>query len=126
MSTLLQVENLSRSYGDKILFENITFSISRYQKIALVARNGIGKTSLLNIIAGLEPSDGGSAKLLGDTTLAYLPQEPLLTASNTIFHEVYSSKNPVQRAILEYEEAIRGSDRNVLQHCMAQMDALNA
>ncbi|HNW73706.1 MAG TPA: ATP-binding cassette domain-containing protein, partial [Bacteroidales bacterium] len=59
MATILQVENLARSYGEKNLFEDISFVINQSQKVALIARNGAGKTSLLDIIAGLEPSDGG-------------------------------------------------------------------
>ena len=125
MPTLLQVENLSRSYGEKILFENISFNINQFQKVALIARNGIGKTSLLNIIAGLEPSDGGTVQLFSNASCAYLKQEPELTPSNTVFTEVYGTSNETLRTILDYERAVAGSDKAAIQEALTKMDAIN-
>jgi ATP-binding cassette subfamily F protein uup len=125
MPTLLQVENLSRSYGEKILFDNISFIINQYQKVALIARNGIGKTSLLNIIAGLEPADGGTVQLFNNASCAYLKQEPELSESNTVFTEVYGTSNETLRTILEYENAVAGSNKTAIQQALTRMDAIN-
>ncbi len=125
MPTLLQVEHLSRSYGDKILFEDISFTINQFQKVALIARNGVGKTSLLNIIAGKEPSDGGSSLLFNNASCAYLRQEPELNPSNTVFAEVYSSPNEVLQTILHYQQALSGDDKTAVQQALTRMDAIN-
>jgi len=123
MATILQVEDLARSYGEKNLFENISFVLSQGQKVALIARNGAGKTSLLNIIAGLEPCDSGTVSLFSPDSFGYLRQDPDLTPGKTVFEEVYSHSNDIQRTILNYEHAIRGEDKAVIQHAMEQMDA---
>ncbi len=125
MSTILTVENLSRSYGDNVLFEDISFVISQYKKIALIARNGAGKTSLLNIIAGEEPSDGGVVSLFNKASLGYLKQEPVLTRSNTVFNEVYMTSNEVLQAIYTYERTIMSGDRKEVEEAIACMDAVN-
>jgi ATP-binding cassette subfamily F protein uup len=125
MSVILQVDNLTRSYGENILFENISFVINRYQKVALIARNGAGKTSLLNIIEGSEPADSGSTMLFGKPSIGYLRQEPSLTAFNTVFQEVYSTSNEVLQTINQYEQAIRDGNKSKLEYAIGQMDALN-
>ena len=124
MSTILQVENLARSYGEKNLFENISFVLSQSQKVALIARNGAGKTSLLNIIAGLEPCDEGSVSLFCRDSFEYLRQDPQLEPSNTVFEEVYSHSNDVQKTILNYEHVIKGNDKEEIQRAIGQMDAI--
>ncbi len=124
MSTLLQVENLARSYGEKNLFENISFSVSQYQKVALIAKNGAGKTSLLNIIAQLEPCDGGTATLYNPFSFEYLMQEPVMDPGNTVFEEVYSHTNEFQRAILEYEHVVQSDDQGAIQRAIERMDAI--
>jgi ATP-binding cassette subfamily F protein uup len=125
MSTILQVENLSRSYGDKILFQDISFVISRSDKIALIARNGTGKTSLLNIIAGIEPMDGGQSRILPGVSLEYLTQEPMLNPDKTVFEEVLSHTNQIQQTILNYEKSIQGNDKKDIELAISQMDAIN-
>jgi ATP-binding cassette subfamily F protein uup len=125
MPTVLQVENLARSYGEKILFENISFVISQYQKVALIARNGAGKTSLLNIISGSEPCDSGTVTLFNPDSFEYLKQEPELNDLNTVFEEVYSHSNDIQRTILNYEHVIRGDDKDAIQQAISRMDAIS-
>jgi ABC transport system ATP-binding/permease protein len=126
VTTFLQIDKLSRSYGEKLLFQDISFVINQQQKVALIARNGAGKTTLLNIIAGLEPSDGGSVTLFNDISLEYLKQEPDLDEYNSVFEEVYSASNEVQKTILDYERAIQGDDKKEIQHLMERMDTLKA
>jgi len=123
--TFLQVENLSRVYGEKVLFKNISFVITEGQKVALIARNGTGKTSILNTIAGLEGADEGSVKIFPDVTYGYLRQDPEMNESNTVFEEVYESANAIQRTILGYEQALETGDKNALQLATEQMDACN-
>ncbi|MCX6287172.1 MAG: ABC-F family ATP-binding cassette domain-containing protein [Bacteroidetes bacterium] len=125
MPTLLQVENLTRHFGEKILFENISFSINQYQKVALIAGNGAGKTSLLSIINGSEPSDGGTVTLFNQASMAYLRQEPVLNESLTVFDEVYATSNDTLKTIHDYEEALELPDRNLLSKAMERMDAIN-
>ena len=125
MRTFLQVENLSRVYGEKVLFKNISFVITEGQKVALIARNGTGKTSILNTIAGLEGADEGSVKIFPDVTYGYLRQDPEMNESNTVFEEVYESANAIQRTILGYEQALETGDKNALQLATEQMDACN-
>ena len=125
MSTLLQVENLTRHFGEKVLFENISFSINQYQKVALIAGNGAGKTSLLSIINGIEPSDGGTVSLFNQASMAYLKQEPELNENLTVFDEVYTTSNSILKTIHDYEEALESPDKNLLSKAMERMDAIN-
>jgi ATP-binding cassette subfamily F protein uup len=125
MPSLLQVENLSRSYGEKILFQDISFVINQYQKVALIARNGAGKSTLLNIIAGLEPSDGGTVKFFNDVSIGYLKQDPELNEFNTVFDEVYESSNEIHRTIRDYGKAILGQDKKEIQKAIERMDAFD-
>lgn len=124
MATILQVENLARSYGEKNLFEDISFVINQSQKVALIARNGAGKTSLLDIIAGLEPSDGGEVTHFAREAFAYLKQDPALNLQCTVFEEVYAHTTEVQQAILDYERAISTGNREALEPAINRMDAL--
>ena len=97
MPSYLQVENISKSYGPKILFENISFNINEGDKIALVAPNGTGKTSLLRILAGKDRSDsGGSIKFLRDVRIAFLEQEYSYNPGNTIWQQVYDEDEEKQ------------------------------
>ena len=125
MRTFLEVTNLSRVYGEKVLFKNISFTIAEGQKVALIARNGTGKTSILNTIAGLESADEGNAVIFPDISYGYLKQDPELHESNTVFEEVYESANTIQRTILNYEQALETHDQKALQLATEQMDACN-
>ncbi len=89
MASYLQVENLSKSYGPKVLFDNISFNINEGDKIALIAPNGTGKTSLLKILAGIDSSDGdGKIKFLKDITISFLEQEHYYNPNDSIFDVV--------------------------------------
>ena len=123
--TFLQVENLTRVYGEKILYRDISFSVSDGQRIALIARNGSGKTTLLNTIAGLEGTDYGTLTLFPDIKIGYLSQDPVLSETNTVFEEVYHSANEILPVILDYEKALEHKDKKALQQAMEKMDAAN-
>ena len=124
MASYLQVENISKSYGDRVLFSNISFNINEGDKIALVAPNGTGKSSLLKILAGIEHSDrGGEVKFMRDIRVAFLDQNTSYNPDNTIFEEVYSRMSNLSPALVEYEKALESGDAKRLEQAMAAMDA---
>jgi len=128
----LLIENLSKSYGEKLLFENITFGIDKGQKVALIARNGAGKSSLLNIINQRDLPDNGKVIFRKDIHIAYLPQNPELEENKTIVDVLFNTDNKYLLAIRRYEEAlelIKKSDntehRTMLEAAIHQVDVLN-
>ncbi|MBQ5737295.1 MAG: ABC-F family ATP-binding cassette domain-containing protein [Alistipes sp.] len=127
MASYLQVENISKSYGDRTLFENISFNINEGDKIALVAPNGTGKSSLLKILAGIELSDrGGEVKFMKDIRVAFLDQDMTFDPKRTIFDEVYSRMGDLAPEIREYEEAVASGDSKRLERAITAMDASGA
>lgn len=126
MSTFIEVEGISRVYGEKVLFNKISFQINEGQKAALVAKNGTGKTTLLNIITGKDSPDEGVININKHIQVGYLLQEPDLDPKHSIFEEVYNATNETQSAIRNYEEALLSDDKMALQNAMERMDALNA
>lgn len=130
----LRAENLNKRYGDRILFSNLTITIQKGDKIALIAKNGTGKTNLLNILAGLDTSDG-DGKVITDKNIqvAYLPQEPILDEQLTVWETLFNSNNELLKAVSEYENVMQQSETNhsdemmkMLQLAMEKMDSLNA
>ena len=110
MPSYLQVENISKSYGPKVLFEHISFNINEGDKIALIAPNGTGKTSLLSILAGKDSSDrGGEIKFLKNIVIAFLEQDTVLDPAKTIMEQVISGIAPgaVQRDSWEIETTVK-------------------
>ena len=126
MISYLQVEDLKKSFGDLVLFEGITFGIDKDQKVALIAKNGTGKTSLLNIIAGKDSQDEGKITFKRDLKVGYLEQNPPLNLNNTIIDEVFHSSEEVKKAILDYNLAIETNDKDLLSKAMEKMDHLQA
>lgn len=124
----LSAENLSRSYGERMLFQDVTFGIDRGQKMALVAKNGTGKTSLLRILAGLEPSEGdGNVVFRNDLTVGYLKQEPELNPKHSVMDAVFDPTNEIMSVVREYEEAVLNeSDPERMQRSFDAMDRHNA
>ncbi|HEY1039192.1 MAG TPA: ATP-binding cassette domain-containing protein [Bacteroidia bacterium] len=103
---LLSVENISKTYGAKVLFKKISFGINYGDKVALVAKNGSGKTTIMNILKGLEIPDEGNVVFKKDIKVGFLEQEPKLRGGNTIIEVLLSAENPVSKALREYEEAL--------------------
>lgn len=127
MASFLQVENISKSYGDKVLFSNISFNINEGDKIALIAPNGTGKSSLLKILAGLDSSDrGGEIKFMKDIKVAFLDQDTAFNPNNTLFDEIYSRLGNTYDVIRQYENAIAKADQRLIEKAMAAMDAADA
>ncbi|MEQ9221428.1 MAG: ABC-F family ATP-binding cassette domain-containing protein [Cyclobacteriaceae bacterium] len=102
----LSVENLSKSYNEKVLFENITFGLEENQKTAIVGVNGAGKSTLLKIIAGLEPKDQGIVSFKKDIQVAILPQNPIFDEEENVLEAVFSEDIEVLKIVRDYEMAI--------------------
>lgn len=122
MGIILQVDAASKSIGNLKLFSNISFVIDEGEKTAIIAKNGTGKTTLLNIIAGIDSADSGEIFLNKDKKTAYLRQEPDLNSQHTVFEEVFNSSGQVIRAISEYERAVESGSQKHLDKAIASMD----
>ena len=123
----LSVENIAKSYGERRLFENISFGINKDQKVGFVAKNGTGKTSLLNILAGTDSPDEGQVIYRNDIRVAFLSQEPDLDPELTIEQSIFSSENPTLKIVEQYEKAMENpEDADALQKAMDAMEANNA
>ncbi|MED4779247.1 ABC-F family ATP-binding cassette domain-containing protein [Brevibacillus choshinensis] len=103
---ILSVENLSKSYGEKVLFDNISFHIAEQQRIGLIGVNGTGKSSLLKIIAGLDTSDSGKLVHANRFHVEYLPQNPSFDEDSSILDQVFYGDSPLIQLLREYEEAL--------------------
>ncbi len=106
----LSVENVSKSYGEKVLFEDISFGINKDQKIAFVAINGSGKTTLLNIIAGVDVPDTGQIIFRKGLKIAYLSQNEILDGGLTVEQTIFNSDNEILHIIEQYETALKNPD----------------
>lgn len=126
MISYLQVENLTKSYGDKVLFEDISFGVGQGQKIALIAKNGAGKTTLLNLIAGKDSPDSGEISFRKDIKIAYLEQIPEMKMDNTVIDEIFNSTDEVLNVIRKYEEIISTGTEEGLSEVLEQMDHFKA
>lgn len=104
---LLTVENLTKSFGDKLLFEDISFGINAGQKTALIARNGYGKSTLLNILTGKELQDSGKVTFRGDVKMAYLPQRPDFHAHQTVRSFVEAAERPENVESWDFEQRVK-------------------
>ena len=106
----LSVENISKSFGERSLFNNLSFGINEGQKIGFVAKNGTGKTSILNILSGDEPSDSGQVISRKNLKISFLPQEPKLDPNATIEEIIQTSDNHIIKIITAYEEALKNPE----------------
>ncbi|MHB8261028.1 MAG: ABC-F family ATP-binding cassette domain-containing protein [Bacteroidia bacterium] len=122
----LSVENLSKSYGDKILFEKITFGISRGDKVALVAKNGTGKTTLINILKGSEIADEGRISWRKELTIEFLSQEPVFDEELTVIDTLLNAKNKFTDVIKRYNLSISGDASVDMDAVIMEMTDLNA
>lgn len=125
----LTLENVTKSYGEKVLFENLSLQINQGQKVALVAKNGTGKSTLLRVIAGEEAPEGETAKILmrRGIRIGYLVQEPDFYEEDNILDAVFDSEHPKIQAIKRYELALLGvGDDAEMQAAITQMDDLKA
>ena len=123
----LTVENISKAYGERILFQDISFGINKDQKIAFVAKNGSGKTSILNIIAGLDVPDTGQVVSRKGIHIAYLAQDHKFDPRLTIEETIFSTENKILPIIQQYEKALQNpDDADAYQKAFDLMDQNNA
>ncbi len=122
----VSVENLTKSYGIKPLFENISFHISEGDKIALIARNGTGKSTLLKILAGKEIADEGKSWVNKEVTVALFEQEPQFEEGLTILDNIFHHQHPVLIAIKDYEAIVDSGNHERLNEALIRMDELGA
>ena len=122
----VSAEGLTKSYGIKALFQNISFNIEEGDKIALVARNGTGKSTLLKILAGKETPDSGNLWIHKDVTVALFEQEPSFAEDRSILDNIFHHDHPVMNAIREYEEAMDSGNEDDPGKAIIKMDALGA
>ena len=126
MISYLQVDNLSKRFGEQVLFEGISFGIGKGQKVALIAKNGMGKSTMLRIIAGKESAENGTVIFRNDISIGYLEQDPQLNAQNTVFEEVFNSDSPILNIIKAYEQAVTDNDTEALEKLIPEMDSHSA
>ena len=126
MIPYLQVEDISKSFGDLTLFTDIKLTIGKDQRVGLIARNGAGKTTLLRIIAGFESKDSGSVVWQNDLRLGYLDQNPVLDSKKTIIENVFASSEHKGEAIFAYQKAMASHDKQDMQAALDLMEKHNA
>ncbi len=131
--TYLSTENLAKAYGHKVLFEELSFGISKGDKTALIAENGTGKSTLLQILAGKESPDKGKVMIQNDVNIGFLEQDPQLDDSMTIRSYIAQTNNKMVQLVQQYEQAARQQADNFnketqekFQKASAAMDAANA
>ena len=126
MVSYLQIENLTKSFGDRILFENISLGISEGDRVGLIAKNGAGKTTLLNILANKEDYDSGRITYRNGLRVGYLEQSPSYLPELSVIEACFQSDNDTVRLIAEYEQAIRANDPDRLQDLLDRMEHAKA
>ena len=122
----LSVENLTKSFGDRILFSDLTFGIDQGQKVAIVAKNGTGKTTLLRSLMNLEQIDSGRIVYRNDIRVAFMEQSENLNENHTILEAVFSDELPSIQAVKKYNIALKSGDENAINDCFQEMTDTNA
>ena len=122
----VSVEGLTKSYGINPLFKGINFNINEGDSIALIARNGVGKTTLLRILAGKEVPDAGTAKIHKDVHLVLFEQEPQFIETASITQNLFNQDHPVMKAISNYEMAMESEDENLITDAIMEMEERSA
>lgn len=126
MASYLQVENLTKSFGDRLLFDSVTFGVEEGDKIGLIAKNGTGKTTMLRIIAGIEPADSGTVTFRSGLRVGMLEQIPELTPGETVLRACMQGDTDTIRAIERYEQALSSGNDKEIAEAMTVMDSCNA
>ena len=122
----LSVENLTKSFGVRVLFSDLTFGIDQGQKVAIVAKNGAGKTTLLRCLMEMEPYDSGRIVYRNDIRIAFMEQSEMLDPKQTILEAVFDHDIPELQLIKTYNIAIANNDEKALEECYQQLTDLNA
>lgn len=126
MKPFLQAENLSKRWGELMLFETISFTVFEGQKVALIAKNGTGKSTLLDILAGKETAESGKITLTNNVEVGYFEQIPKLNPTHTIIEEIFESENEKLKTVKAFEFAVAKNKQEKIAEISAKMDELNA
>lgn len=126
MASFLQVENLTKSVGDRLLFGDVTFGLNEGDKVGLIAKNGTGKTTLLRCIAGQEDIDSGKITFRSGLRVGFLEQHPRLNEDLTVIDACLDPDMPSSAIIKNYEQAIANGDAGIIERAISDMDAANA
>lgn len=126
MISYLQIENLTKSYGDRLLFDSVTFGVNQGDKIGLIAKNGTGKTTLLRIISGQESPDSGSVIFRNDLKVGIVDQTPEFAPDDTVIQACMQYDTAASRAISVYEQAMSTGDSEAINAAIPVMDAAQA
>ena len=125
-ASFLQIENLTKSYGDRMLFRDVTFGVYEGDKIGIIAKNGTGKSTLLSIIAGKEDKDSGNVTFRNGLRVGYLEQTPVFAPGTTVMEACLDGDNDMCRAISQYEKALAEGDEKGLDKAIHLMDSTSA
>lgn len=126
MISYLQIENLTKSYGDRMLFADVTFGINEGDKVGLIAKNGTGKTTLLSIIAGKEDYDSGRIVFNNDIRVGYLEQVPSFQSSKSVIDTCIEGDEPLAIAVRNYEHALHNGNSDAMTAAIQEMDNCKA
>lgn len=122
----LQIENLTKSYGDRLLFNDITFGVNEGEKIGIIAKNGTGKSTLLKIIAGSESADSGKITFRSDLRVSILEQSPAFNGGATVIEACMTGDGNIPHAICQYEAALLSGDSDRIDQSIQLMDSAGA
>ena len=126
MRPFLQGENLSKRWGELMLFENISFTIFEGQKVALIAKNGTGKSTLLDLLAGKETPDSGKITVTNNIIISYFEQIPKLNPDHNVLEEIFVSDNEKLKTVKEFELAVSENNQAKIAEISSKMDELGA
>ncbi len=126
MKPFIQGENLSKRWGELMLFENISFTVFEGQKVALIAKNGTGKSTLLDLLAGKETPDTGLITLTNDIKIGYFEQIPKLNPDHSVLEEIFTSDNEKLKTVKDFELAISENNQSKIAEISSKMDELGA
>ena len=119
MNSILQIEGITKSYGDRILFADVTLGIGEGEKIGLIAKNGAGKSTLLKILAGVEAADSGTVVMRNGVRMGYLEQEPAMNPDVAVIDTFLDDGSEWATVIKGYEHAVATGDTEALSAAMA-------
>jgi len=122
----LTIDSLTKRYGEKLLFENLDISINEGEKVALIARNGKGKSTIFKILKGIEDYDAGTYRFAKGLKVGFLDQSPVFDPMNTVLEAVLYADNPMVHAIIRYETCLKEGDPQKIDKAITQMDATGA
>lgn len=126
MASFLQIEDLTKSYGDRMLFDSVTFGVNEGDKIGIVAKNGTGKSTMLRIIAGKEDADSGNVVWRNGLRVGYLEQKPDFEGNPTVAEAALQGDSPVAAVVRDYEAAVASGDDDRIRDAMHRMDEASA